>query len=300
MAVIDLSCSTGVQTQQPNRESPQLGVEVSTTNGHSPSADAPWYIVKSCLLSNPHGARLFEDEFVWRRESGCKKFKQQALTALAAVGGVPNGDQKEVLPSTLNISIPGLDSEAVMLALKDVVAISNGSACTSQSYTASHVLSAMKLSEDQVKGALRLSWCHLTPDVDWDEVAGVIRNLQWEEQAMRRIDIEDDIYEFLLSNTREIGENASSILRRLLGLKATGDVSNVQPVPPPLPPANLARPKTTTSLSTFLLSADFAGLRQAVERFLALLSWLYRHDPTKFDALGRTTTTGWSAEALSG
>ena len=57
----------------------------------------------------------------------------------------------------MNIAIPGPDSEAVMLALKDLVAISNGSACTSQNYTASHVLTAMGLSEDHIKGALRLS-----------------------------------------------------------------------------------------------------------------------------------------------
>jgi cysteine desulfurase len=50
----------------------------------------------------------------------------------------------------LNVAIPGLDSEDVMLALKDVVAISNGSACTSQNYTASHVLTAMGLSQDRI------------------------------------------------------------------------------------------------------------------------------------------------------
>ena len=35
-----------MQTQQPNRLSPQLGVDASTTSGHSPSAEAPWYIVE--------------------------------------------------------------------------------------------------------------------------------------------------------------------------------------------------------------------------------------------------------------
>ena len=42
--------------------------------------------------------------------------------------------------------------------------IANDSTCTSQSYTASHVLRDMGLLEDHVKEALRLSWCHLTPD----------------------------------------------------------------------------------------------------------------------------------------
>src|SRR5208283_3719846 len=55
MASIDRSLSTNVQTQQPNRLVPQLGVEVSTTSGHSPPSVAPWYIPRSDLLSCPHG-----------------------------------------------------------------------------------------------------------------------------------------------------------------------------------------------------------------------------------------------------
>ena len=57
-----------------------------------------------------------------------------------------------------------------MLALKGVVAISNGSACTSQRYEPSHVLTAMGLPEDRVAGALRISWCHLTEEPDWAAV----------------------------------------------------------------------------------------------------------------------------------
>jgi len=64
-----------------------------------------------------------------------------------------------------------------MVALKDVVAVSNGSACTSQSYEPSHVLTAMGLPDDVVRGALRLSWCHLTPDVAWEEMATRLADL---------------------------------------------------------------------------------------------------------------------------
>ena len=49
-----------------------------------------------------------------------------------------------------------------MEAWKDLVAISDGAACTSQSYTCSHVLAAMGLAESRMEGALRFSWCHLT------------------------------------------------------------------------------------------------------------------------------------------
>jgi cysteine desulfurase len=99
-----------------------------------------------------------------KRKARCRTIKEQAMAAFREVGGVATGNQSKALPSTLNVAIPGLDSEAVMLALKDMVAISNGWACTSQSYTASHVLTAMGLPEEHVKGALRLSWCHFTPE----------------------------------------------------------------------------------------------------------------------------------------
>ncbi|HOW67748.1 MAG TPA: cysteine desulfurase DndA [Candidatus Paceibacterota bacterium] len=112
------------------------------------------------------------------REARSLELKAQALAAFREIGGIPTGDQSKALPTTLNVAIPGLDSEAVMVALKDIIAISNGSACTSQSYTASHVLTAMGLSEDHTKGALRLSWCHLTPDVPWDRVVEVLRSMQ--------------------------------------------------------------------------------------------------------------------------
>jgi cysteine desulfurase len=64
-----------------------------------------------------------------------------------------------------------------MVALKDIVAISNGSACTSQNYTASHVLEAMGLPEEHIKGALRLSWSHLTPNVPWPRVLSSLKTI---------------------------------------------------------------------------------------------------------------------------
>ena len=59
-----------------------------------------------------------------------------------------------------------------------LVAVSNGSACTSQSYEPSHVLTAAGLPEDQMAGALRLSWSHLTPSLDWTEVSEQLRRFR--------------------------------------------------------------------------------------------------------------------------
>ena len=48
----------------------------------------------------------------------------------------------------------------------------------SSSYTPSHVIKAMGYSDDEANEAIRLSWCHLTPEVDWKAVAGRIVGLR--------------------------------------------------------------------------------------------------------------------------
>lgn len=113
-----------------------------------------------------------------KREKACRAFRDRAMNALASLSPLINGEQSRTLSNVLNLSFPGLDSEAVMVALKDLVAISNGSACTSHSYQPSHVLKAMGLSNEQIEGAIRISWCHLTEDPDWRRFARIINSLK--------------------------------------------------------------------------------------------------------------------------
>jgi cysteine desulfurase len=40
------------------------------------------------------------------------------------------------------------------------------------------VIKAMGFSDDEANEAIRLSWCHLTPEVDWEAVAGRIGGLR--------------------------------------------------------------------------------------------------------------------------
>lgn len=69
-----------------------------------------------------------------------------------------NGDIDCLISSTLNIQIERVSSEALMLSSKQYCGISNGSACTSSSYSPSYVLVAMGMSEDDIDQSIRLSW----------------------------------------------------------------------------------------------------------------------------------------------
>jgi cysteine desulfurase len=109
------------------------------------------------------------------RASRVAEFRAEVLAGLAPIAPDFNGDLDISMPHVVNFSIPGVDSEAFIVASKDLIAVSNGSACTSQSYTLSHVLLAMGLSEERVRGAIRMSWCHETPSVNWQEVVACIQ-----------------------------------------------------------------------------------------------------------------------------
>ncbi len=111
-----------------------------------------------------------------KRASACAAERAKATTALETLEPTYNGDQDQVLPHVMNLSIPGLDAEAAMMILRDLAAISNGSACTSSSYEPSHVLSAMGLDPQRASGALRVSWSHDPVLVDWSEVAERLKN----------------------------------------------------------------------------------------------------------------------------
>jgi cysteine desulfurase len=113
-----------------------------------------------------------------KRQKHCRKLKDAALKAFASLSPRIHGRPEETMDHVLNLAFPGIDSEALIVALKDLVAISNGSACTSSSYTPSHVIKAMGYGDDEANEAIRLSWCHLTPEVNWGAVAERIQGLR--------------------------------------------------------------------------------------------------------------------------
>ncbi|MCL2481453.1 MAG: aminotransferase class V-fold PLP-dependent enzyme, partial [Spirochaetaceae bacterium] len=69
-----------------------------------------------------------------------------------------NGDQKDILPNTLNISFAGAEGESILLYMDmEGIAVSTGSACSSDSLEPSHVLLALGLSPELAHGSIRFS-----------------------------------------------------------------------------------------------------------------------------------------------
>lgn len=85
-----------------------------------------------------------------------------------------NGCSDYCVDSTINICIPSVVSEALMLSTKQYCGISNGSACTSKSYSPSYVLKAMGIPDEDIECSIRISW---GADSDLEEVRCGVRNM---------------------------------------------------------------------------------------------------------------------------
>ena len=95
-----------------------------------------------------------------------------------------NGTLEARLPNNLNVSFSGIDSEALMLSLRDSVAVSNGSACTATDWKSSYVLKAMGLDESRARGAIRFSVGLLTTSADLKGVPTLFGQKVAELQSM--------------------------------------------------------------------------------------------------------------------
>jgi len=96
---------------------------------------------------------------------------------LVLVDHVVNGDLGRMQSNVMNVSFPGVDSEALMLMLRDSIAVSNGSACSAASYRQSHVLTAMGLKADRIASSVRFSWGPGVDSVPFDRLVDAVRSL---------------------------------------------------------------------------------------------------------------------------
>ena len=87
---------------------------------------------------------------------------------------------------------------------------------------------------------------------------------------MKTIQVEDDVYEFIVRHTLEIGESASCILRRLFGMSKSVRTNT----PVTASPAH--------ELSVLLAESIFSRSTTAVSRMLRILGEVHKQHPAEF------------------
>jgi cysteine desulfurase len=96
-----------------------------------------------------------------------------------------NGHPTMRLPHLASISFEGIEGEAMLLNLDmKGVAVSTGSACTSDSLEPSHVLTAMGLDHATAQGTLRFSLGRSTTELDIDYVVSILPEIVSRLRAM--------------------------------------------------------------------------------------------------------------------
>lgn len=102
--------------------------------------------------------------------------REQLWQKLSSLGGIHlNGHPTQRLPGNLNISIEGVDGAALLLGLQSRVALSSGSACSSQSVAPSYVLKALGRSDSLAYASLRFGIGRFNTQTDIEQAADYVR-----------------------------------------------------------------------------------------------------------------------------
>ena len=107
-------------------------------------------------------------------EARVARLRDRLWDKLRAAGGVHlNGGMAHRAPHNLNVSIDGVEAEALLMGIRGI-AVSTGSACTSATLEPSHVLRALGLSAGRAQAAIRFGLGRSTTEEEVDRAAAHI------------------------------------------------------------------------------------------------------------------------------
>ncbi|MFF2411381.1 cysteine desulfurase DndA [Streptomyces sp. NPDC058092] len=138
----------------------------------------PGTLAVPLIMGLYEAAKIFQEaRGNWEREA--RAMRERILAALGKTRFQINGDPEHSVPHILNVTFDGLNAEALIVRLKEQVAVATGSACTSASYTPSHVLTAMGLPTETATNGLRFSWFpNQVADFDPEGLAETVARMQ--------------------------------------------------------------------------------------------------------------------------
>ena len=126
-----------------------------------------------CIVGYGRAAALARQKM---REDATQNRRQARaiLDSLSAGGAILNGHPKSRLAHNLNVRFASIEGKAIINTVSDRVAISAGSACTTQTVEPSHVLLAIGLSEEEAHQSIRLGLGRSTTDEEASYAADAI------------------------------------------------------------------------------------------------------------------------------
>jgi cysteine desulfurase NifS len=99
-----------------------------------------------------------------------------------------NGHSDKRLPNTLNLTLPGLRGESVVIAMDRYgIALSSGSACKSGSPEPTHVLIAMGKSVEEAHCSVRFSLSRYTTDDDIEQTLRALKEVLKDKEIVRLV-----------------------------------------------------------------------------------------------------------------
>ncbi|HEY5812856.1 MAG TPA: aminotransferase class V-fold PLP-dependent enzyme [Terrimicrobiaceae bacterium] len=123
---------------------------------------------KSAELAIGH---LSEDAY----KAGAMRDRFERAILESVPGAAVNGDRENRLPNTSNIAFEGIESEGALMLLDERgIYCSAGSACTSGSVHASHVLKAMGFSNHRARSSLRFSFGRFNTEEEVDAACVIV------------------------------------------------------------------------------------------------------------------------------
>jgi len=115
-----------------------------------------------------------------KRQHATKRLRDKLETGILQLipDAVINGHRTNRLPNTLNLTIPGIRGESLVIALdQQGIALSSGSACKAGSPEPTHVLIAMGRTEEQAHCSVRFSLSDLNKSDEIDDTLSILKNV---------------------------------------------------------------------------------------------------------------------------
>jgi cysteine desulfurase len=165
------------------RRRPRIGIECQLDGGGHEGG------IRSGTLNVPGIVGLGAAAEICRLEMEAESTRLSALRNLlleglrSRVDGIRvNGCMERRLPHNLHLTFTGIEGEALLMALGDL-AVSTGSACSSGSQAASHVLEAIGATGPQAGASIRFGLGRATTD---DDIAYAIERVGTVVESLRR------------------------------------------------------------------------------------------------------------------